>query len=471
MRTLVFCTLILLLDLLRAELLMITTIMAPGSEVPYYLFKNKDWTKVGKGQLSPAGLRSQFLLGQDFSKRYQEFLVPELNTTNFDSAYHQDTVSVQSAYAFATGTFKIVRKKVLPFPDYDERLFSQAGHTFDLSEFTYDTPLPHGYIPVELEGTNDPDRVRITSNKCPKTSDVVKMANIDMQKNIEGAKFTDSLKKTIQSALTKYGFDKESPIFKSSDLRSCSQIGYFAMMDYLNSADEGFELDENDLTELRNCYSAYVASRFTDKDYASVMVSPFLQTLKQTFASRVKGETLARLNVFSVKIEVLYTLALAAGVAKSGCIFEDFYLQRNSPDCWKPTQQSASLTWELHRSDDSPDQYFVRTLMDGKPINFCRLDDAGSNIFDCRHEVFEHQIDTHIKRDFQDWCNPSDKQDQAAKNPKSRFWQFFSFFMLFLVTILGAIGYFGLAEIEKQRSVALLPDRPTEDMRASTATI
>lgn len=467
------CLLILLFaGSVEPKLLMVSTVFGPGSEVPYVVIKQKEWNSIGKGQVSPAGLRSQYLLGLDFSKKYQELLKDELTPSLVDYAYHQTTVNVQSAHAFVTGSFRSFPGKTLQFPNDDDRLFSQAGHTFDLSEITYNTPLPFGYIPVELEGKNDPEQIRILPSACKTGLEIQKMAYIDLKKNIEGANFTEKLGQTIQKVLTKYDYKKESKMYEANDVRTCVILASYAISDYFNTPDSNFELDDQDMIELRNCYSANMAGSYMDKDLVRTMVSPLLLTIKDAFENRVKGNNSFKLNYYSLRQEVLFNIAQVAGVVNNSCIFEDFYQQKNSKNCWKPVGQSLSFTWELHEMDSDPGIYFVRTKLNDSPINFCQITTGADADFDCGLSEFINKLEELTRKDFAKWCNPSDEKEGGSKKVKSRFWQFFTFIMLFLILILGGIGYFGLKEIVKQRSPSHnLPDRPSLDFKESTASL
>lgn len=469
------CLILLVLSVsVEPKLLMVSTVFGPGAEVPFVFFKEKEWNSIGKGQLSPAGLRSQYALGLDFSKTYQDLLKDDLVPGQLDYAYHQSTVNIQSASAFVTGGFRSFPNKIVPFPNDDQRLFSQAGHTFDLSEINYQTPLPNGYIPVELEGKNNPNQVRIMPSSCKKGIDIQQMAAVDMKKNIEGAKFEEKIANTINRVLKKYAYKSDSKMYEAQDLKSCVLLASFGMSDYFNSPDSTFELSDQDMIELRNCYSANMASNFMDKEWSKTMVSPFLLTLKDNLEKRSRGDNKFKLNYYSLRQEVLYNLALAGGVTNSNCIFEDFYQQRDSPNCWKPVGQSLSMTWELHQIDTEDNKFFVRTLFNGSPINFCHLEKEHDEFFDCSLSEFSKKIDSLTRKDYEDWCKQGEITPSKPTSVKSKFWQFFTFIMTLLIFILGGIGFFGLREIDKMRkgsSESNLPERPTLDYRASASSL
>ena len=133
----------------------------------------------------------------------------------------------------------------------------------------------------------------------------------------------------------------------------------------------------------------------------------------------------------------------------------DLLQKKNTEGCFKPVDQSMNLIWELHQDDSDSSKWFVRTMLNRDPVDFCQV--FKSPNFDCSIQAFVKRINKISNPEYDAWCNP---KQNAKPDTHSKFWMIFTFMIMFLNIAIFGISYFGFNAVGSRRtSTVFLPDR------------
>ena len=209
------------------------------------------------------------------------------------------------------------------------------------------------------------------------------------------------------------------------------------------------------MIELKNCMAAYWATHYVDSEFAKVASSPFLIHLRDTLNHSTQDKTKVKFSYFSLRPEVIYQIAQSIGITNSTCIMSDLLQKKNTEGCFKPVDQSMNLIWELHQDDSDSSKWFVRTMLNRDPVDFCQV--FKSPNFDCSIQAFVKRINKISNPEYDAWCNP---KQNAKPDTHSKFWMIFTFMIMFLNIAIFGISYFGFNAVGSRRtSTVFLPDR------------
>ena len=427
----------LLFSALGCKVLFVTEVTSPGSSVPLNVLKESQWTKVGYGQLTDSGRRTQYLAGADLKFKYPDLL--NTGTLPFgavDYSYFQKDNTITSGHIRLYGLYENQQiNKDLPFDNEDTRLNpGNINLTIDLKSIGFRTPLPNGILPPLLAGSNKYQNSILLKSSCPEVQKVEDRMNSHIEKVTEDRTIKEKIQKLIQTSTILYG-QENNPRFKGkSDLKTCHDIADFVIQEYYNDPKAQFDsLDSPTFVNLRNCHAAYQASLFSESEYLRAYVTPILSTIKSQIAQIVDPSSKSKMKymLHSVNQEMVMAIMLQSKLFSSSCIFDDLREDKSTQGCYKNTEQTSTLAWEVHREGD---QAYIQTKLNGLLVNFCHRTDSEKDYLNCPVGMFNDRIDYLVHSRLDEWCN-------TREDPKKfhDLWKLMTLIMIVIV-VLFALG-------------------------------
>ncbi len=390
-----------------AKVVFVAELTTPGSTVPWTLLRNSNWTKAGRGQLSDAGRRAQYVAGLDLRSRYPELLNGSLPQGSVDYVHFQEPNTINSGHLRLAGLFDGQLKSAdLPFPNEDPRLApGSAKLTLNFSQVGFNSSLPKGFLPPLIAGTNNYQDFSLDKARClvARSYEVRGLQKFNAQLAAAGA--TQLLRRVIEEAAELYEMDVDPRFEGKADLETCRALAEFALAEHLNDPAAQFASPASRLfVSLRNCFAAYQASLFADPLYLQAYVTPFLRALRaQLLAAAEDVQGKKRYLLFSDSQETVFAVLLQAGLVSADCIVRDLQLEQDTFGCLKNFQQASALAFELVRRD--PGRGFaVQVRLDGALQNFCGLAESDPDAQACPLEAFLQRLDALTIPDLQAWC-------------------------------------------------------------------
>ena len=427
-----------------AKVVFVAELTTPGSTVPWTLLKNSPWTAVGRGQLSDSGRRSQYVAGMDLKTRYPALLNTTLPAGSVDYVFFQEPNTINSGHLRLSALFDGQQKNEdLPFPNEDPRLAPGTVQlTLNFSEVDFNRSLPHKFLPPLIAGSNNYQDFSLDKSRCPVARSYEMRGQQKFAALLTTMAVTPVVKQIIETAADLYDQEANPKFANKDDLETCRTLAEFAIAEFYNDPKAQFDrADRADFVGLRNCFSAYQASMFSDPVYLQAYVTPYLLSVRAEIAAAASdpAKYKKRYHLFSDNQETVLAVLLQAGITSADCILLDLKNRQDTFGCPKNFEQASMLTFELHQREEGDKGFFVQFKLNGEPKNFCGLPETDKDPFSCPLQAFHERVQLLTIPDLKTWCRQAPFSPDHSNSHD--LWRIFSFAMVILIVLLAMTGW------------------------------
>lgn len=395
-----------LLSSVQSEIIAVFEYARHGARGPLHNIVKVDWIdKYGPEELTPNGMRQEYLLGMQMAHTYKDdifndkFTIDMLETssTNFNR-------TIASAYSHVAGMVDQFNSKDLPFPNDDKRL-QPPVLTID-PQVGFTTPLPNKFNPIPIHGRVNQRKLQPIKSTCPYGTKIAQ----ESQKNV--SKWLTEQPKIItmlEEAAAAYKIDAKAVNGRNTiDLTTCERLGDFAIQDYFNNpkaeiSKTGTEEQQALYKQLEKCYSVAAMSRFNNSEFVQNIVSELLIEISTLMQKKLTDSKFGKkFFYYSGHDDMMTAILIGAGILDPSCIFEDLAAGTARPRCMNTPPLAASLVWELHRVGEAK-EIEVYVKYNGEKVDFCGLLDDDKN-YKCTWKQFQDRISALTNENWKYWC-------------------------------------------------------------------
>lgn len=330
------------------KLLLLQEMTRHGPRYPMQNFSNiTHLAEADLGELTPAGLRSHYILGKNIQATYPEFFDHYFNANEIEVRSTGWNRTIMSAIAHLEGIFDQFSEKPLDIPQTDWRLLPDSytnAAAFDVTKLDFPTALPQKYYPFPVHTVptqNSIDWLLMAKNSCMSKEHSRLTAAAERTAN---GRVKDTLfySKTLAEMQKRFDISEE----KMGGLQPSKSNGFmpfysnvYLMADYYMSITLTNPKGPLDIVSSKSDWLLFVKMKIlyymTMLDYtndyklAQVCATPILKRLRDNIAAKINADQNPNSDAKKYDLKYLYLSAHDSTIMElfSGSKFQD-------PECF-----------------------------------------------------------------------------------------------------------------------------------------
>lgn len=404
----------------------ITEFVRHGARTTYNsLLKTNITQLLGQSELTPNGIIMHYILGRDLRRAYPEIFKAKLTNDQVNIYVSPIARCIQSAVSQLLGLF----------PNREaESTLSEEGYlppftTIKRMSESSDNQGSFNYGPFPLKLFTPATNTVFSSYMgfvCPNSDAYRKEAYLKKASQYEAE--SNKLSDLVKAA----GFDPN--VLVNSTHFSLEQLTliYDELEGFKNFYKKFIPGFNNDLyLKLMRAASFYYVIWYGDEKFTRLVTSNAAKAILKGLEDRVNGGQV-KFNMYTGHNSNMNAFALQLGLISEQCTLDQWRIGNNHENCLPIPAYASNYIFELNKKDG---EYFVRTLIDGKPRKIC---DQNQDEFYCAFsdfkKVFEEKL-FYNYGDFAQFCgNPKiDNDGNPIENQAASVSLIFSFIGFLLI--------------------------------------
>lgn len=391
-----------------------------GSRAPIKNYLNFSWVEhFGEGGLTGVGMRMHYNLGQSIMRTYPKLFgdYSKFNTSSFKYRSSSVPRTVQSGLSHLHGMFqpsltdinKGFGPSVTSGPPFDLPNFKPITYEY---EGTKALPYGFGTFPIETETPKLDFYFRIYE-ACPLYKD---MRDIGRDRIIDDYDNEELLGK-VYDELKGLGFKPEMVDEKKWSLKAISRFydvlytqKYFMGTNWSEKATDDFYL------RLARAKTLYTLLNYPTEDALLLYTHTISKDMLQTIENYVEGKDKTKIhNLYSGHDSNVMPFMVKSGISSLICMKKLVEGEKLHETCEHHPDYAANFIWELNLNNGLNDDYYVRTLFNGKPIKICS---ENRDEYYCSYTNFKKTIKSRFMlKDFMGNCGNLYYPQETMRHP------------------------------------------------------
>jgi hypothetical protein len=331
---------------------LVINVFRHGARGPTQKKVDKTWDPSLYGQLTPVGMRQQYLLGAALAKKYPNLFNKPFSNDRVYVRSSQSTRCVHSVISQLYGAFQGTGPGLnasypsdRAVPPYDPEIVGDL-----LKELDNKQVFPGGFVPVVVNSVPvSDDDVLETPSSCP-------ALYADAAKNVFELKFWNFWSKTLaptKKSLEALGIKVKS-ITDFKDLIDTNYCNYYQNKELIGNITFDSELFRN--MTLAATYVTYHVVYSSERQKALLSV-PLFDEAFQFLDKKVKGSAI-EVVLLSTHDTAVFTILTTLGIVNEDCLIANFEAQTKGgslpfPNCIFPPF-AANVIFEFYENSGSP---------------------------------------------------------------------------------------------------------------------
>ena len=336
----------------------------------------KEELKIGKGNLTFAGIRQHYILGAQTRENYPN-LFKKTKITNKDYLLYSSTSprAIISGYSHLQGLYPEENDQNIQ-KNYPESFLRPKYNSkkFNVS-VSFKSILPHNTMVFPIETNEDLVFKKIDKKKF--TAEIKKRKKLTTTKCLN--QYCDKFKSTAEK-LKKTKYDPKKLV--GINEWNCLSIKKFYSIannyQYLKGHHMPFITSELYI-EMQKVYSLISnCQRLQHNQMSKLYITKIIKKIKDSFKKKIKQKNFElKYLMFSGHDDQMFPLLKNHKITNLDCIYKSYKTRKNKiklengNTCIIFPGFASSFLWELNRNKNS-NEWFVRILYNGKPIKFCK---------------------------------------------------------------------------------------------------
>lgn len=326
--------------------------------------------ELGIGNLTGNGVRMHYVLGTQLRKDYPSLFNDEYNYKDFDILSSPVYRTIQSASSQLLALYPLGTGEKYTLPS-DSNLglppFAGAAKDFE-SEFA----LPHGYRPIPYTVENpelDMDFFPSLYHYCPNAEKYeinLALKKLEQYKN-------KPIIQNLREQMIALGFDSKA--IYGTETWNVDTMSYIY--------DEAKSIYNYNLTYLGNMTAEYFrqieldnnlnyAWLFADEKLERFISDGIARRLVNGLEAIVNNKSQVKFRMFSGHDTGIFAHMLRLNLTNEECILKKLHNESSVENCQDVPEFAATMLYELNKKGD---QYYVRSLFNGKPFKVCETNE------------------------------------------------------------------------------------------------
>lgn len=411
---LLFTSATLTLDL---EPVLISTVFRHGARVSYSnpFGDGEIADPIGRANLTMIGQRQELLLGAQLKLEYPKIFTD--TPTNFDYELHSSPVPrcLNSANSFLLGAYPPKTGEVIP-ANFDNKLLLPDIEPKTLTVNPKISPsnaaLPSltRVFPIQTTDYLKDFFFFVRGYKVCKKAEKIRLETEKKQKS-----FCDDLKDTIDK-LKSSKIDIEKVTGEKE--WNCTSLAIFydrvRSYYYLNQKfPEGISKEFYEEVE-RAFAVTWSNSDWSNPTLLKLRTTKIISRISEAFKARAEEKNLKlKFLMFSGHDSTVYPIQAGYGLTNPECLLKA-YKEKKSGDtegCRAAPGFGSSFVWELAKEKNTKN-FFVKMLLNGKPVNFCKEAKVEGADFYCPLEIWNRKSFENLRIDEEEWENVCGREEK-----------------------------------------------------------
>lgn len=425
----------------ETEVVLLVEVFRHGARTPTTsLFKEKYEEKLGKGFLTPNGMRQHYILGKQIRANYEKLFQPtkEFDYNKIEMFSSSSKRARLSAISHLLGLFKLEdgwritgNNKKVQIPPFEPLTVGLEEESFSLQS---------GYMPQLINIETDPSKEQLfmqhISQSCPKAQTIRKT-----YPEKEYSKKKTTIFKEVESMLKKNNFDPFKITGNSEwSLKTLSKLSdnfyghYYYFGEHYKDEERSVSQELFDRIRLVTSWKRAIYNSYQNMN--KVMTTRLAEKIIESMKNKINALNTGQNDESKVYVGFsghdtnLYPLILNLGLSNIECITEELKTGISQENCEKNPEVASNLLFELSQELNS-NNFYVKIIYNGKSIDYCprRLVKNG-----CSFDQFERFMkERFIYEDFNNFC----ELEQSNNNKK--------FYLGTIIILIGLVIAFLIA--------------------------
>lgn len=406
------------------EVIQITELVRHGARSTYNSLLHTSLTSLlGQSELTPNGMLQHFILGKKLRRLYPQIFNDQTSNKEVNIKVSPVPRCIQSSMSELFGLFPNGNNEKPNDPENFSPVFSSIK-----SKVSQDYSNQYHHGPFTLQISN-PEVDTLFSAHMPKVCPAAVKGRVDLYSAL-AAKYLP-ISNEISRDLRAAGFDSNS-IVNATEF-SLEQLTYVydeaeGFRNYYGKLIDGISPEL--FTKLNIAANLYYTLWYGEENFERLITYKMAEEMLKQMEDRVNGGVV-KFNMYTGHNTNIHAFSILLGLSSVSCMEEAWQIKELPENCAPSPGYASSYIFELNKKNG---HFYVRTLLDGKPVKICQRQLAGEY---CDWETFKKTFSSKLfyqGGDFSKYCgNPKIGNEGQALEQQSAGLQYLFYLVVLLM--------------------------------------